>query len=1262
MFRLILALGGLIVIVLFTALIAPYFIDWTVYKRDFEREAGKVIGQPVHVAGEASLRLLPLPSLTFTDLSVGEYPDGKPMMTIEAFSLDVELMPFLSGEVRIVDMRLVRPDAHVVVGEGGTVAWTARQEMVVNPDRIAVENLSVVNGRITVSGLAGGRTFEAADINATISAQSLPGPWRIDARATVEGAASRIEITTGRMQDNGAIRVKSEVQRGGQPYKLVVDGPLAVKDGVLNWKGQFELTPSRASVEVADVARGEALPVRATGTFEATPTAIAATEFKLDIGQREDPYTISGSGNLDIRDEVTFAVTAAGRQIDIDTVGEEEVRTAASMTLQRRLERLQAVLDQVPIPQVNGIIDFSLPAVVAGDTTVREVSARIRPDGSGWKIENGTALLPGNTLVEANGRLGTGGDFGYSGKMLLASRQPTGFAAWLSGGNNEALRGLSNAGFSAFVTLTGNQATFDDLELLLDDARLAGKVQRLSSGSGRPGIIAELSGSKIDLENLLAIQALFGGDAGAGFAGHDLDVTIAADAFEGFGLEAQGVSAKFRLTNGSASVERLSVRDLVGARIESTGKLEDFLAKPSGQLTVKIEAADGGPLAALALQRLGDNSGLGPVLRALASDPDISGNVSLTLELEARALAEESRGTMIASGTVGGTAISLRDRFEGNLAAWRTMRHDMALSLANDSPQTLARQLSFTVSPLDPSGPLELTLDAAGKLSDEANLHFSANAPQTFLSAGGKVMLSEPAGGRGMPELDQFDLDWKLGSGDIDPWVLLAGYPFPGTGEGNALSLAFKAKGQPRDFAISAISGDYAGDPFTGDLVLRTLPAAAPKFSGTLALMNVSLPVLAELALGNGTSGGAALAEGISTVEFGSPWFTGFNGEVDVTAHHFDLGTEDGATDFKARLAFSDLGLVASSLQFEWLGATVSGNAGVANAQGNASFNAQLSAAGAPIEAMLQAIGLSALISGKADVSATLESSGRSLDAMTSAVSGSGVLHIAEGRVVGISGERLSEVLEQTDADGFDIRAETVEPIARAAFLTGSLTIPELSQPFTVTQGKVALRNLSFDSQYGPVAAQAEWDIRSGAMQTTVTVSPDPGGEALAGAVPAVAFTWSGEPGLFETTADTSQLEGYLSLRAFEREQRRVELLQEQVLEKQRLRREVILTNARIARRDQERLDELNRLEELQRMLEEERARKAAEDAEKAKAEEEARLKAEPLEKLDGQESAPLRQRSGVPQTRPGTTGSTQSGGASSSGLFDNIQKKLFGN
>ena len=203
MFRLFVFTGVLVVIALFTALVAPYFIDWTAYKQDFERQASQVLGQPVTVGGNANVRILPLPSVTFGDLSVGETRSGEPLMTVDQFSANVELAPLLSGEIRIVDMSLTRPHFNIEVDDSGRIAWTQRRELLVDPGQVAVDSLTVRSASFILSGLANGSTISGDRIDADISAQSLIGPWRIDGSGEISGSATRFSIATGRLTEAG---------------------------------------------------------------------------------------------------------------------------------------------------------------------------------------------------------------------------------------------------------------------------------------------------------------------------------------------------------------------------------------------------------------------------------------------------------------------------------------------------------------------------------------------------------------------------------------------------------------------------------------------------------------------------------------------------------------------------------------------------------------------------------------------------------------------------------------------------------------------------------------------------------------------------------------------------------------------------------------------------------------------------------------------------------------------------------------------------
>ena len=123
-------------------------------------------------------------------------------------------------------------------------------------------------------------------------------------------------------------------------------------------------------------------------------------------------------------------------------------------------------------------------------------------------------------------------------------------------------------------------------------------------------------------------------------------------------------------------------------------------------------------------------------------------------------------------------------------------------------------------------------------------------------------------------------------------------------------------------------------------------------------------------------------------------------------------------------------------------------------------------------------------------------------------------------------------------------------------------------------------------------------------MRADGTITYQAGVETLVGSDPALRFSLDGPPGETSTRFDSEPLAQFLTQRALEMEQARVEAMQASLLEKQRLRREVRYYAVLQSEHD----DAMDRLRE----QEEEARRKAQEEFEaRSKAEQEARLQAE---------------------------------------------------
>ena len=153
-------------------------------------------------------RILPFPSVTFSDVAVaGASPDA-PALTVETFSMDAELAPFMRGEFLIFDMRLVRPKVSIDIAADGTVDWAVRPSAPFDAAQISLEKLTVTEGQISIHHAASGRTHLVSDVNAAISARSLAGPWRADGTLKVDGLPVLLAMSTGKADATGAMRLR----------------------------------------------------------------------------------------------------------------------------------------------------------------------------------------------------------------------------------------------------------------------------------------------------------------------------------------------------------------------------------------------------------------------------------------------------------------------------------------------------------------------------------------------------------------------------------------------------------------------------------------------------------------------------------------------------------------------------------------------------------------------------------------------------------------------------------------------------------------------------------------------------------------------------------------------------------------------------------------------------------------------------------------------------------------------------------------------
>ncbi|WEX11372.1 AsmA family protein [Chelativorans sp. AA-79] len=1230
--RLFVIVGGLVVLVLTAALVAPYFIDWTSYRSSFEREAGRVLGRDVQVQGTARARLLPFPSVTFTDVVVAGADPGQPAMTVDEFSMDAELAPFLSGELLIFDMRLVRPSMQIEIGPSGRIDWAVRPSSPFDPRQVTLEKMTISDGAITIHQQASGRTITLDDIDTDISARSLAGPWRVAGSLDIDGIPIDLTAATGAVAD-GAMRVRISARPRDYPLVIETDGSARLEDEEGIYTGTFRF----AAVE--PTADGEAEPAaakpenpgnRVAGHFTLNHERLAIDEFRFETGPERDPYRADGSAVIELGADPSFSITADGAQIRLDD--EADGGAISGLSADKRLAALTAFITELPKPSIPGTIAVNLPAIIVGDTTIRDIHVEAQPAEEGWNVASIAATLPGRTRFEGGGMLATGDALSFDGKILLAVSQPSGFAAWLARDVDEAIRRLPAAGFSADVALSEERQRFDNLELVLGDARFRGAIDRRSPAGARPSLMLSLNGDRLDLDGMRAFASLFVNDAGRNrFAGHDVDLDVTAGPVSAEGLTAEGLDTAMRLREGTLEIDRLTVTGLADANVSATGTISDIGGEPSGSLDASVVAVDLAPLVHLLAERFPDVAPLTALDRNAAAYPGLLADSAFDV-------VASSQGGLSASlgGTAGGTALNLSISGEGSFADLAEARLNTTFSAHNEDASALYALFGLPALPLGLTGTADAELSAEGSLAQGMNTHFR------FFGEG----LASTFDGQLVRAGETFTLKGNawLESDDLEPWLATAGISLPGFGYGlpARLSAAVDAGGGP--VVVSNLEGTVAGSDVRGDLNAE-LRDGLPHFTGSLALSGLDPALAAEMVAGS-EAFEAAEAGAWPRAPFRESAAAPFSADVELSADRLWLGNAATVEDARLRLKLDARGLAISELAGRIYGGTVEGLAEFRNDDGTGLFSAQLSLRDAPLQSLLPESGLS----GRSDVSAGVTASGKSMNAMVAALAGSGSASVQGLEIAGISPSAITPIIAAADEFGVDIDAQKVASFAPGLVRDGRFHAGDVDFAFTVANGVARMPPVQLESRAARMSVEAAADLEDRTVSATGGITYDAGREAVTGSEPVVRFAYRGGLGREALTLDTDPLAQFLTQRALEREQARVEHMQALLLERQRLRRETNYFEAKAQERAAAEAERV-RLEaeaERQRQAEEERRRQeaearrqAAEEAARQAAEEAARRRAE--EEALGQEAGRPPEETAPSDVRPGETAPAES-------------------
>lgn len=1146
---------------LFTALIGPYFIDWTSYRAAFEQEATRALGQTVTVRGDADARLLPFPSLTFSDVAIGADDNGQPLMTVDRFSMDAELAPFLRGEILIFDMRLERPSVTLRIRPDGQLDWALRRTPSTPGETVVLEKVSVSEADIRIIDEQNNRSHYVQSVDAVGSAKSLSGPWHVEGTARILGMTGAFMVAVGAPDDSGKVRLRTRLRPDGQAVEIETEGDGRIIDGKPRYDGGFVLRVFAESEEGAEEAPSVAGPKTraiARGNFEADNERLRIPDYRLSIGGGTDPYVVTGEATVDTGPEPDFLLTADGQQVDVNRIGAEETNGKTGrrpVSLPERLTEFTDFLAGLPPPPLPGRIDIALPAIVAGDTTIRDIAIAARPADESWQIDRLVASLPGRTRVEADGLLQVGERTAFSGNLLVVSNQPSGLANWLSGEVDPVLRRITDAGFSAKVSLTPGIQRFERLELAVGAALLKGSLERQTLEGQPPSLSLDLKGDRFDVDAVRALSAL----AGVGRPGEDnwlgagnLSARVEAEVLSVGGYDVGGVAATVVWRDGMLTLDRVAFADLGGASGTLSGALSGSLAAPSGSLAARVEAAAADRLMALISQVSGGHA-VAERLRVNGGGFD-----PLTADIAVR-LAGDAGPEVEAKGVAAGSEFEVKASGTGLLPA-RSGPVSVAVTARNPEAWRLAAQAGFAVLPLDGSGAGELAVTVEGDTAAEQAIEAEFSAGETRIAAKGTGRV--PADG---PALGAFDV--TVSSPDIEPAAIMFGQAIPQAGTGLPVEARGRVALEPARISVSDLVADVAGNAIEGDIGFDR-QSSTVKADGALKLSHVDLGWLGELALGPGE--GAIDGGTWSNTPFLPPSPGAPSLSFYLAAETVSLAGAGEAKGLTARLVSGPGLMTITEAAADYLGGRLAGEVSLNNPDGTAFLSGRLILDDVDFAAVQTALTDAAPARARASLETSIEGTGASPRELVAALSGAGALKLDGLVIEGLNSSAFAPVMAAAEDEAFKPEPSAVTALATETVTGGEIALGDVTLPFTLSGGSQRFSAVTAGDGKARLSAEGRIDLTSMRLESLFTLIFDAGREALAGAEPAVTIGLDGLIADPARSIDASALTNYLSMHAFERERRKVELLQAGVIEKQRMRRELGLVAEAVAVRERE--------------------------------------------------------------------------------------------
>ena len=1114
-----LGLAIALILAIVAALVAPLVVDWNHYRIPIEAEASRLTGLNVHVNGAIDARLLPSPVITVSDVDVGEAGHA-PILHAASLRLELALGPLLRGQVQASEVHVIDPQLSLTLDRSGAVELPALSASF-RPQGLSISQFNVENARVTLTDTGSGSQLVLRKLYFKGEIASFAGPFNGQGAAVFGDDLYGYRISGSPAA--GGLKLRLGVDPSNRPLTSDFDGTLTFAHGVPHFDGTLALARP-VGAALANGERVVSAPWRATGTIQATPASASIKNVTFRYGPEDRAMNFTGSAELTLGAQPHVAAKVAAMQVDVDrALAEPDVTDRPPLVVLKNFLQAFVTAAKLPVP---GRVALSIDTLTVGGTSIESLAGNLNFDRTGWALDKLQFHAPGMTDVTVSGRLtGSAQGFAFSGPAMLASADVETLVAWLDGhGSDRGPAEAKTLNAAGDLTIAGDRVALDRLTASLDQEKIEGRLAYNWPAGGRPSRLdAQLRAGEIDLDALSAFAKSAGGTTGLALPQEaTLALDIGKTTFDG--VDAHAVNAQVKFDSGKLQIDRLSIGDLAGAKLDMSGRIDQLSSQPSGQVTLDLNASTLDGLSEIAAKLMPQQA---DTLRRLAGRL-APAKVHAVLNVE-RGTTAGSTAVLQVNGNLAAMRVTLNGKASGEPAHLGAASVQVDSRIDADDGSALVALIGLDHVLAVDQLPGQLTFSAAGPLDGDlkvdariATSGFASTVAGTLRVTGDRVPLGT--------------LQWQAAAGDLRPLhQAMTGQP------GIAVPVAAHA-GLAVDggkLTFSDIAATVGKSSLHGRLAVNwTSPVGV---DGDIEADNVDAASVAAMLLGlpsNADGGGTPWA----SAKVGAGAFTAIDGAVTFRFDHAVLTPSLVASGLKGIARFHSSAIALDNIEGGLAGGRIAGSLTFTRNPDGLAARVALDLADA--DAATIAGPLLNVTAGKLALKLTSEGFGPNPASLVNSLHGSAAVSLKDAQFAGLDAAAFAAAKAATGQTG-PIDIGKVQSAVTAALASGHVVVPQGDAVLSIVSGAADLDHLTLQAQGGSqLVIGGAIDLGRAAVDARMTLSEASPASALITMRPELSVNVKGPLAAPRRTLDLSALTSWLTLSAAELQTRQIESIE----------------------------------------------------------------------------------------------------------------------